>query len=248
MKAIRTDSEEEFERLLDDISLQASRAIEPWQLLKHLDAAREDYELEITETLMFWHIVFTSLYDVVLAYLGRLYDQTDGSLSIERLLKTIESHPAYFAEEAFRKRVPESPNAESAKHAQMDLGALKLEMKTVSTTDPVVEKLCNIRNHVVAHRCGRMVKLATMSSLGGLTVPEIDALIDRANGLISKYRRMYRPSYVSPSISWDQDYTLVLRLLKQNTDLNNARFKAEESRDLAAAAARIAAQAAEVAE
>lgn len=249
MRAIPINSEEEFERLLDDISAEASRAIDPWQLLKNLDAAREDYALEINETLTFWHITFRSLHDAVLSYLGRLYDKTHTSLSIGCFLNTIKSHPEFFTEQAFRRRLHENPHVDTlAERAQIDLIALEPEIRSVSEADSLVEKLHNIRNKRVAHRDGNMVRLATMSSLAGLTVAEIDTLIDRANGLVSKYGLMYRASYVAPWIIGNEDYTYLLRLLKQSIDFNNAQLEEEIRRDLAAATDTVAARAANVAE
>jgi hypothetical protein len=58
MRAIPVTSEQEFERLLEDLSVEAARAVDPWRLLKGLDAALDDYVTEINQTPAFWQSRF----------------------------------------------------------------------------------------------------------------------------------------------------------------------------------------------
>ena len=205
-------------------------------MLKNLDAACDYYALEINQTLAFWHITFRSLYEAVLSYLGRLYDKTPGSLSIGCFLKTVQSHPDFFTAQEFRRRLHDNPHVDTlVERAQIDLLALQSEIRSVSDEDPLVKKLHNIRNKRVAHRDGNMVRLDMMASLAGLTVAEIDTLIARGTGLVSKYGLMYRASYVSSGISGHEDYAYLLRLLKQSIDYNNAQVEEQIRRDFAAA-------------
>jgi hypothetical protein len=236
MKALSIGSEEEFIRLLEDISAEASHAVDPWELLKNLDAAGDQYALEIHQTPAFWHVTFTALHEAVLSYLGRLYDKTPGSLSIGCFLSTVKNYPQFFTEQAFRRRLQGNPHVDTlVERAQIDSVTLESEIKSVSDQDALVRKLHNVRNKRVAHRDGNMVRLATMSSITGLTAGEIDTLIERGNGLVSKYGLMFRASFIASRIFGHEDYADLLRLVKQSIDFNTAQVEDEIRRDLAGA-------------
>src|SRR5580693_878965 len=105
VKPIRVRNEEEFERLRDRIDLEVSQARHHWTLLKALDVARADYWREINQSNTFWHLTFIAHYGCVEAHLGRLYDDTNGALSLSRFLATVKANLNFFSDDAFRGRM-----------------------------------------------------------------------------------------------------------------------------------------------
>jgi hypothetical protein len=237
MKAIRVSSEAEFERLLDHISIEAFRATDYWRLLRGLDAAIDVYGREFSQTRAFWGFTFNALHEVVLSYLGRLYDKTPGALSLENFLQVVKSCAPYFSEESFRRRLQNDPNVESlaAGTRTLDVSALEAEILGVSVNEPLVKRLHDLRNKYVAHRDANMVRLASLSSLAGLTVTDVETLLDRATQIATKYSLLYRRSCLSGKVVGADDYGDLLQLLKERLDLILAE-REEEIRRLKALA------------
>lgn len=233
-------SEAEFERLLEDVSIEASHAVDPWYLLKGLDAATDEHAMELNHTLAFWRVTFKSLHEAVLSHLGRLYDKTPGSLSLGSFLETAKVRAGYFSEEAFRRRLSDNPHLEglAARARTFDLTVLDSEIESVSDKDGLVKCLHEIRNRRVAHRDGNMVRLAALSSVAGLSVADTDTLLERANNLTTKYSLLYRASCVSTRLHGADDYKDLLQLVKQSIDFNTAEVEKEIRRETLALSSR----------
>jgi hypothetical protein len=202
MRAIPVSSETEFERLLDHISTEAHRASDFWNLLKALDAAIEDNLAEINHSPVFWGLTFKALGDDALFHINRLYDKTAGVLGLANFLLTVKSHSPYFSNESFRRRMQSNPHVEilSANARTVDFSILEEEIRSVSDFDPVIERLHRLRNRYLFHRDASLVRLATLSSIVGLTPVEIGSLIERATAIVNKYSLIYRASSLSTQI------------------------------------------------
>ncbi len=214
-------SEVEFERLLDEVILEANRAADYWNLVRGLDVEFDHYQKEFSQSLVFWSFTFRALYGAVFSYLGRLYDQTGGALSLGSLLLTIKNHSDYFSEKSFRRRLKDNPHVEglAADMRPLDMAALDAEINGASSnSDHLVKKLQNIRNKVISHRDPQLVRLATLSELSGLTNDEVETLIERATRTANRYSIFYRASSFSEKIIGSEDYTRMLRLLKTGLD------------------------------
>ncbi len=222
MKAIRVESEEEFESLLEDISIQVSDAFEPWRLLQGLDAAIPDHASEMNYAPDFWNLVFDSLYESVLSYLGRLYDSRTDSMSLGNFLHTVKSNRQFFSEDAFRRRLSSKPQIDTLASVvrTVDVRELEIEIICVSGNNPIVSCLHEIRNKRVAHRGGHMVRLG--ESLAGLTVLQIETLLRRASQITTKYGSLFRASSFATRRAGTGDYKDVLQLMKQSIDFNRA--------------------------
>jgi hypothetical protein len=220
MKAIQVKSEEEFERLLEDRSIEASNAAYQWHLLKGLYAAINEHVRELNRTPAFWDVTFGALREGVLTSLGRLYDKTSAALSLQKFLLTVRSCSGYFSEHAFRRRLQHNSHVDSlaAETRTLDVVALQAEILSVSEKDPLVERLHGIRNKRIAHRDSEMVLFDTLSSLVGLTSTDIDALLDRANQITTKYSMLYRASCMSTRLHGADDYKDLLHLVKQSVE------------------------------
>src|SRR6266849_284333 len=224
MRPIRVSSEVEFERLLDEVVLEANRAADYWNLVRGLDVEFDHYQKEFSQSLVFWSLIFRALYGTVLSYLGRLYDQTRGALSLGSFLLTIKNHLDYFSEKSFRRRLKDNPYVESlaADMRSLDVSALDAEINRASSnSDRLVKKLQKVRNKVIAHRDPQLVRLATLSALSGLTNDEVETLIERATRTANKYSILYRASSFSEKVIGSEDYTRMPRLLKTGLDSVN---------------------------
>lgn len=113
IKPIRVKNEEEFERLRDRIDREVSHTRHHWALLKALDAAMADYWREMNESNTFWHLTFIAQRESVVSHLGRLYDDTNGALSLSRFLETVRANRKFFSDEAFRIRLKDNPHLET---------------------------------------------------------------------------------------------------------------------------------------
>jgi hypothetical protein len=111
----------------------------------------------------------------VLSNLGRLYDKTAGSLSLGNFLQTVKSCSGYFSAESLRARQQLPAHVDCGTLDIIELGA---EIRSVTDEDPVVKKLHDLRNRRIAHRDGNMDRLATLSSLAGLSVTDTNMLVD----------------------------------------------------------------------
>lgn len=203
----------EFERLLDEVILEANRAADYWNLVRGLDVEFDHFQMEFSQSPVFWSLTFRALYGTVLSYLGRVYDQTGGALSLGSLLMTIKKHPDYFSEKSFRRRLKDKGLAADVR--PLDMSALDAEINRASSnSDHLVKRLQNVRNKVISHRDPQLVRLATLSELSGLTNDEVETLIERATRTANKYTIFYRASSFSEKLIGSEDYTRMLRLLK----------------------------------
>jgi hypothetical protein len=105
---LRDDREIEFERLRERIALEASNAADHFNLLKALEASRENYSLEMNQSHTFWHLTFIAHREMVLAHLCRLYDKDSAALSLSRFLLTVKRNRDLFSEVAFRNRLADN--------------------------------------------------------------------------------------------------------------------------------------------
>lgn len=217
MKPIRVRSGAEFKRLLDDIGLEAHRAADYWCLVRGLDAAVEDHSKEFNQSPTYWSYTFRALYHVVFSHLGRLYDQTAGSLSLGNVLLTVSAYPAYFSEQSFRRRLSNNPFVENlaADMRTLDVFALEEEIRRVSSdSDELVKRLQHLRNKVVSHRDAELVRLATLSSISGFTAGEVEVLLERGVQIADKYGLLFEASWSAAEVIGADDYRSMLRLLK----------------------------------
>lgn len=214
MKKILVDSEEEFERLLKDICWEVSEAHDPWRLLKGLDAEVPKYVKEINQTVAFWQVTFASLHANVLSRLGRLYDKTGGSLSLGNFLFTVKANTGHFSESAFLRRLQGNARAKTL-FEKMNRAEIESEIRSVSGDDSLVKRLHHIRDKRIAHRDGDMVRLDSLSSMAGLSVAEIDTLLDRARRITGKYSRLWNASVLATRIAGGDDYERLLKLIRR---------------------------------
>jgi hypothetical protein len=232
MKAIHINSELEFERLLDRVTLDAYRAADNWRLLRGLDASMAQYGGAFTQHRTFWGFVQNALHEVVLHRLGRLYDKTKGALSLPTLLLTAQAHPDYFSTQAFRQRRSDSPHHDGhlAGDRALNLAELKKEIASVSERDDLVKSIHDIRDKALAHRDKDRVLAGTLPSLNALNVSDVETLLGRASSIAFKYNRLYRGAYYSARIAGEEDYKDLLQIIQGKVDSDWSQAVDEEFR------------------
>jgi len=216
MKAIRVASEKEFERLLNHMEREAYRASDHWRLLKGLDAATKKYRVEMYESIAFWNFTLDAHYDATLFRLARLYDQHDCSLGLRRFLLTIKASIGYFSEGARRKRLKDNPFVEGLIARKLNVSVLGRDIGRVSEDrDPLVYRLCKLRNAALSHVEPNLVRLGTASMLPRLDDREIQTLLNRACRILARYSLTYRASLVSARVVGADDYNHMLELIRR---------------------------------
>ena len=153
--ALRTiRSRAQFDWLLDHLQTEACRAGDNWHLRAALDAALVDYCREINQTPVFWQLINQALQDSVVLRLGRLYDPSNGALSLGNFLRTIQDPAGSRTLAALGLCV-----------SGHDIDSVEADLKNVSADDPVVSRLVEIRNRYLAHRQAHLVSSGTFASL-----------------------------------------------------------------------------------
>ena len=214
-------NEAELERLSDRIDLEISAASEHLNLLKALVMARDDYYLELNESKTFWHLTLKAHLDSVLTHLCRLFDKSAGALNLVKFLRTVKAHPELFSEKAVRERLKDSPDLETLSDDRaIDDSELDTDIKSVSTSDPLVSRLLEFRSQTISYIDASNV--ARNSPTVGMTADGIEVLLRRARGIMSKHRlRFWASTY--GGIAGAEDYKHTLQLLREGLSSRNAK-------------------------
>jgi hypothetical protein len=215
MKPVRVASEKEFERLLDHMTREADRVSDHWHLLKGLEVANKRYAFEMNESQASWSFTLLAHRDTAVFRLARLYDQHDCSLSLKRFLLTIKAGKETFSQEAFRKRLKDNPYVEGL-FRSLNPATLRADIRRVSEEhDPLVARLCKLRNQSLAHVDPNPIRLGTTSSLPWLKLQEMGTLIKRARRILTRYSLTYRASLTSSKVMGADDYNHLLDLVRR---------------------------------
>ncbi len=139
---------------------------------------RDEYAVEINQTPAFWEVTRRAHQDAVVLRLGRLYDPHATATSLGNLLQTMKENIAG-AGASFPAAI-----------ASLSASDLDADMASVSSQDPVVEKLLLWRNEYLAHRGTRHVTKGTFTLLPPLQKDELSGLLLKAITLMGKYREL----------------------------------------------------------
>jgi hypothetical protein len=182
----------------------------------------------MNESDAFWNFTLNAHYDVVLFRLARLYDQHDCSLSLKRFLLTVKASVAYFSREACRTRLKDNPFVEGLLSRKLNLATLGGDIRRVSAErDPMVSRLCKLRNESLSHVEPNPVRLATAPTVPGLKIKEIETLLKRACKILNRYSHAYRASVFSAKVIGADDYKHLLDLVRRGRDSVLAEHKEE---------------------
>lgn len=201
-----------------------------WKLFNDLWLATRTFAREMNESRAFWSLTIAAHRDVVLFRLGRLYDQSKQALSLRTWLGTIEANAHLFDREGFRERLKDNPFVDSlsASARKPHPVTLKNDVATVSSqSDELVQRLCDLRNKVLAHRDPLLVVEPQWANTGELSNTDIETLLDRAVTVVNRYNSLFRARSYSTNIVGRDDYESMLRLVRRGIDAHEAEIEAQ---------------------
>lgn len=177
-RAIRIKSRTELDWFIEHLTHEAFRARDHWNFLKAFDESLHHYSVELNQTPNFWELTRTAHKDTVILRLGRLYDPNAMAISLGTLLQTMNKHAS-------------TPGIELLPGiTKLDRSKLEKEIVSVSDSDPTVKKLLTVRNEYLAHRSSQHVAKGNFKTLPTLQRRDIAKLINRAIGILQKYRKL----------------------------------------------------------
>jgi hypothetical protein len=208
-------SDEDLKKLFDRLVTDIIDAGDFLRLHKYFESAFTEYRNEIDETPAFWSLTEQAIRETSLNRLSRVYDQHPQSLSLLTLLHTIGKHPEFFEDAAVLKRVS-AAYAEEFKPGshKIDTAQLEKDIETVSTSDPLVEKVVKWRSNFGAHLSSKPILRASIKGWDGLTRDEAFELVERAFTIYNRYLVAFKAaSYSSKSIG-EEDHDFLFKILR----------------------------------
>jgi len=185
--------------LADDVQVAAIHH----QLATDLSAAVPQFVRELNEARAFWSLTMYAHLSEVRTRLCRVYDQHPGAIGLSTWL------------------------AAASKLVPLDKVALAADQREAGKTAPVVKKLIQLRNNVVAHTAGSPVSRRELERAFGLTFEESDLLVKRAVRIVNDYgQRLLRNTWSTRIVGHD-DYLSVLRAVKFHGEAIEASIQAE---------------------
>jgi hypothetical protein len=222
IKPIRVSSEEQFERLCDRIDREVSFARHHWTLLRAIENAHPEYWREMNESTTFWYLTLIAHQDEVLSSLGRLYDDTNGALSLIRFLETVRANHSFFSKEAYEARMEGRVHAERDRNVAADVDP---DLQTVSESDPLVKELRCLRHKAIAHTDADAVRRDAAAAHKRSLPPEhIEELLTRATNITSKYSLHFRSSTFG-GIAGADDFMNTLRWVRKGLSVHDAEIE-----------------------
>lgn len=228
MKEIRIRNDDEFGRILTAIDEDMVAANLHWRLYQHLLKSIPKFEQELNQARGFWSLTFNAHKDATLWRLGRLYDPTNGALSLPNFLKTISNNLSYFDENDFRRRLSENEYVDSlaSQTRRPTKGDIQQDIERVTAkTDPLVKVLVDIRNKHLGHHDSRAALGRIM--LPGLDANKISELLKRAREIVNQYNYLYRATTSAVQMVGEDDYLDVLKSVRLAIQIHEAAINKE---------------------
>jgi hypothetical protein len=214
-------TEDEFDRLLEELANDIRKASDHFTLHCDLREAVENYERVFNETRAFWWLTINSNLDSCIFRLCRLYETEKNSLHLHNWLEFIKKNLHLFDSAKFKARLKTNPYVDSLADAgvQPDLKQLAKDLQATSLKDPLVKRLYLLRCNVYAHKNAR----ATARGADWLKdypfkYDEIEALIKRAFEILNRYSSLYKATSFSKQLIGKEDYQTVLDCVKDSLD------------------------------
>jgi hypothetical protein len=205
--ANRIDTKQRFDNALDSLVTESCRAYDHWNLLLHINESAEEYIREIYQSVFFWNTVQRSLQDGVILRIATMLDPRDDVVSIPSILKTINVH----ARGNGSKLGIELQNFDGVK--------IEDDIKSVHKLDPVVAKILKLRNDFIAHRSVNIVATHRINLLPEIKNDEMNAILDLAYDLATKYAVLYGHNRTSRPMMGSDDYKRLFKALRKGYDL-----------------------------
>ena len=228
----------EFDQLIEAVSDDLVMAGIHFQLYRDLLAAATlEFRRETSQAWTFWSLTISAHYNAGLLRLTRAYDHNSRSASLPNLLNWIESHPTLFSADEFRSRMSDNPFVESLASSPRVASSARIaeQKKSVGDQDPVVNKLTVTRNLRVAHTAvNHVLDSTSLAERFPLSDDDVHQLIQKGQQLINEYSSLFRASTAAARIVGYDDYLSVLRSVRSELEIREARIH-QEMRDLGVA-------------
>lgn len=202
-----------------------------WNMRKSLAASVTEYQVELNQSPAFWTLTFNAHWDTAFYRLSRLYDQTKRALNLPNFLQTIQVNVARFDSGAFRTRYKTNQFIDnlSKTNRRPDDATLAADLASVSErTDPLVARLVDIRNRVLAHRDPSVLLSPNPNDVFSLSEAEFDTLIVRAQTIVNRYSRLFSAQTNSMKIVGEDDFRSVLSYVREGVQAAEARAEADD--------------------
>lgn len=183
-----------------------------------LNSAIPEYVSELNQAATFWNLTMSAQVDATLLRLCRAYDSHSASLSLPRLLATIEANLHIFETPAFKERLKKNPFVESlAKDSRVpDKNELKADIILASSSDPLVSSLLAWRNNIGAHRNPRETLSPSSVVVDPLKFSDVEKLLERAIRILNKYSLLFAALAYSTSMVGADDFKYVLGCIRND--------------------------------
>jgi HEPN superfamily AbiU2-like protein len=228
-KPIRIKDSVEFGSLMKGLARDIVNANIHYRLHKNLSDAIPEYVTELNQSAAFWNLTISAQIDAALLRLCRAYDSHTASLSLPRLLATIENNLHVFDTPQFKERLKDSPFVESlARDCRIPKKKeLKADFTIVSASDPLVKRLLAWRNNIGAHRNPRETLSPNSVVVAPLEYPEIEELLGRSKSILNQYSLLFRALEYSVSMVGADDYKYVLGCIRKDIAAGDREFEKE---------------------
>lgn len=224
MTGIEISDHDQFDRLLERLARDVVDAEIFRRLHSDLSASRTEFVREFAQSRTFWYLTFEALIEAVLFRLIRAYDSDRRALSLQSWLETIKHNLHMFGAQS------STPSSEVSGRSSIapDPKQLECDLSSVSTGDPLVKKLIQLRGHFIAHiNANNIVHEKQLEKRFGLTYDEIGLLVDRATTIVNRYSVLFKRTSWSTVIVGHDDFMTVLKALRTDLERRKAEIAAE---------------------
>lgn len=200
-----------------------------FRMYQNLNNSISDYCSELNQSPTFWNLAMSAQIDAALLRLCRAYDSHSSSLSLPRLLVTINQNSDIFETPNFKERLKDNPFVESLASDDRvpDKNALAADIKLASETDYLVSRLHKWRNNIGAHRNPK--ETITPNSMAGdpLEFAEIEELLARAIHILNRYSSLFKALSYSSNMIGSDDYIYVLGCVRRDIETRKQKLAEE---------------------
>lgn len=211
-KPIRIKNSAEFDSLMKGLARDIVDSALYFYLHQNLNNSIPNYITELNQIKAFWRLTISAQIDAALIRLCRAYDSHTASLSLPRLLLTVETNLEIFDTPNFKERLKDNPFVESLAEVSRvpDKTRLKSDIALVSESNTLVGRLLKWRNNFGAHRNPREMLAPNSIVVDPLTLEEIEILVERAVLILNRYSKLFSAHTYSTSMIGADDYKYVL--------------------------------------
>jgi len=184
------------------------------RLHKHFDHAFDEYQEEVSQTPMFWNLTESAIRESSLIRLARIYDQDHRSVSLLTILHTIGRHADFFDDDSVLKRVSEAYKEEFRPGShQIDEAQLQKDIRLVSASEPLVNKLIIWRSNQGAHTSAKPL-LRPKEHRDPLTRDDVFELVDRAFTIFNRYLTAFEGASYSRMVIGEDAHPFLFEMLR----------------------------------